>query len=155
MRSRSSRAAFVPIRRKRRRRGASWQIVVEREKSAQPAIDAYLPRLFSLQTIDERNDVVERAYAIAQKNGSPGTAATLRGMALRAASEDIAEDLEVPALVVSGGQDRVVSVEEARVIATAFPRGRLAVCDRSGHLPMLEEPGRVMEALAAWLDMAN
>jgi pimeloyl-ACP methyl ester carboxylesterase len=45
----------------------------------------------------------------------------------------------------------VVSMEEARAIARRLPKGRLAVCGESGHLPMLEEPELVTAALAEWL----
>jgi pimeloyl-ACP methyl ester carboxylesterase len=73
-------------------------------------------------------------------------------MALRASSEDIAEDLDVPMLMIGGASDCVVSVDEARAIAAEFPRGRLVLCEQSGHLPMLEEPQRVTDALESWLD---
>jgi pimeloyl-ACP methyl ester carboxylesterase len=42
-------------------------------------------------------------------------------------------------------------VADARSIAAAFPQGRLWLCERSGHLPMLEEPGAVTEALGQLL----
>ena len=44
-------------------------------------------------------------------NRSVGAAAALRGMALRASSEDIAEDLRVPMLMVAGGADAVVPLD--------------------------------------------
>lgn len=124
---------------------------VERDANPQAAIDAYLPRLFATETLERHADVVQRAYAIARENGPIGIAATLRGMALRASSEDIAQDLEIPALVVSGACDRVVSAEEARSIAETFRNGELVVCERSGHLPMIEEPQRVTNALCGWI----
>lgn len=127
---------------------------VDSEESSEPAIEAYLPRLFAPQTLEREPGVVQRAYAIARKNGPAGVAATLRGMALRASSEDIVEDLDIPALVVSGARDQVVGIEEARSIAQTFRRGEFVVCDRSGHLPMLEEPQCVTEALCAWIAAA-
>ena len=124
---------------------------VERECSIEPAIEAYLPRLLAAQTTANRPDVVERAYEISRQNAPTGIAASLRGMALRASSEDIAEDLDVPMLMIAGARDGVVSVDEARAIAAEFPRGRLVLCEQSGHLPMLEEPRRVTDRLESWL----
>jgi 3-oxoadipate enol-lactonase len=124
---------------------------VELEQSIEPAIAAYLPRLFAAENGIEREAVVRRAYALARQNGAKGAAATLRGMALRAASEDIAGDLDVPMVMVAGGLDRVLPVDEARAAAGSFPRGRFVTCASSGHLPMLEEPERVVEALEDWL----
>lgn len=124
---------------------------VERECSIEPVIEAYLPRLLAPRTLDEHPDVVERARAIAEQNGPVAAAASLRGMALRASSEDIAEELDIPMLMVGGGCDRVVGLDEARSIAARFPRGRLVLCEQSGHVPMLEEPGRLAGALESWL----
>jgi 3-oxoadipate enol-lactonase len=124
---------------------------VEREASAEPAVEAYLPRLFAPQTLVARRGAVEAAYAIARGNSPGGIAASLRGMALRAPSEDIAGDLDVPMLMVAGGRDQVLPIAEARADAAKFARGRLEVCEESGHLPTIEESSRVADLLEAWL----
>jgi pimeloyl-ACP methyl ester carboxylesterase len=124
---------------------------VEREDSIEPVIQTYVPKLLASETIAHRGDVVERAAQIARLNAPAGAAATLRGLAVRVSSEDIAEELDVPVLVVAGGADRVVSLDEARSVAKTFPHGKFSVCGDSGHLPMLEEPAGVADALAGWL----
>ena len=124
---------------------------VEREASIEPLIEAYLPRLLSAQTLEEKPKIVERAYKIARANAAPGMVATLRGIALRPSSEDIAEDLDLPVMVIAGGQDRVVPLEEAHAIAARFPHAAFVTCAQSGHLPMLEEPAFVTEVLGEWL----
>ena len=58
-------------------------------------------------------------------------------------------------VMVAGGLDSVIGMEEARAVAGSFPRGRLAVCEQSGHLPMMEEPARVQAALEEWLGAAG
>ncbi len=128
---------------------------VERENSTEPIIETYLPRLLAPRTFAERRDVVDRAYEIARQNAPAGSVATLRGMALRASAEDIVEDVDVPMLMIAGAHDRVVGIEEARSIAARFPQGRLVIGGESGHLPMLEEPSRVTDALESWLGTAN
>ncbi|MGA8575515.1 MAG: alpha/beta hydrolase, partial [Candidatus Cybelea sp.] len=133
---------------------ARWALAdrVERDASVEPVVEAYLPRMLAPHTLAEHPDIAGRAYQIARTNSAAGVAAALRGMALRSPSEDIAEDLGVPMLLVAGGSDRVVGIEEARSIVATFPRGHLVVCDESGHLPMMEEPERVTEALEGWLN---
>lgn len=123
----------------------------ERENSMEPIVEAYLPRLLCARSFAERRGVVDRAYNIARQNAPAGAAATLRGMALRACAQDIAEDLDVPMMMIAGARDGVLAIEEARSIAAQFPRGQLVVCNESGHLPMLEESRRVTEALEVWL----
>ena len=124
---------------------------IERESSIEPVIDAYLQRLFAPETFARDADLVERVREIARGIDPRGAAAMLRGMAARVASDDIAGDLEMPMLMVAGGRDAVISMEEARGIARAFPDGRLIACERSGHLPMLEEPMAVTAALEDFL----
>jgi 3-oxoadipate enol-lactonase len=124
---------------------------VDREGSIEPAIAAYLPRLLAAQTLAGRPEVVAHAYEIARQNAAPGASAALRGMALRAPSDDIAEDLGVPTLMVAGGCDRTLPVAQARADVERFARGRLVICSESGHLPMLEEASCVDGALEAWL----
>ena len=75
----------------------------------------------------------------------------LRGMAQRVASHDIAEDLTMPVLVVSGAADAVISREEAAQTVRAFPNAREVVLQRSGHLPMLEEPAELTAVLQEFL----
>jgi len=124
---------------------------VERDDSVQPAVEAYVPRLFAPQTLRERPNLVDRVREIASHIPPAGAAALLRGMSMRSSAEDVAPDLDMPACVVAGGCDQVVSTEEARAMAAAFPRGRIVVCEESGHLPMLEEPEALSGALAEWL----
>jgi 3-oxoadipate enol-lactonase len=123
----------------------------ERAGAIEPVVETYLPRLLARKTLAERHEVVERAYAIARQTSPAGAAATLRGMALRAPSDDIAADLDVPVLVIAGGRDQMVPIEESRDVARRFARGQIAECNESAHLPMLEEPDRVSDALAGWL----
>jgi pimeloyl-ACP methyl ester carboxylesterase len=127
---------------------------IELEESIEPVVESMLPRLFAPGTPAERPIVIERAYEIVRGNAPGGAAAALRGMALRSSAEDIAEDLDVPMVMVAGAQDATQSQEEAREIVGRFARGRLIVCRRSGHLPMMEEPEVVTQALRQWLKEA-
>jgi 3-oxoadipate enol-lactonase len=120
---------------------------LERENSIEPAVESYIPKLFSDKSLQENSEAVERARAIARSNSPRGAAAMLRGMAQRAESYDIAADLAMPVLIVAGAGDNVVPKAEAETIRAAFPAAHLTVMKKSGHLPMLEEPG----ALAAEL----
>ncbi|HEY5257136.1 MAG TPA: alpha/beta hydrolase [Candidatus Baltobacteraceae bacterium] len=123
---------------------------VEAEDSVDPAIAAFEARMFASESVADRPGLVELYRTIARHNRPKGLAAVLRGMAQRAPSDDIAQDLEMPILVFVGAHDAVLSIEEARATAGAFPHGRLAVAEHSGHMPMLEEPGTLIAALDAW-----
>ncbi|MHB8141446.1 MAG: alpha/beta fold hydrolase [Vulcanimicrobiaceae bacterium] len=124
---------------------------LECEGSVEPVVDAYLSRLFAPARFDADRRLVDDVAGLIRSNSSRGLAALLHAMAQRPSSEDIAADLAMPALVLAGEDDLVVSIEESRAIAAAFPAGRVQVCSNSGHLPMLEAPQATSAALAAFL----
>ena len=73
-----------------------------------------------------------------------------RGMALRDSAQDIATDITAPVLVVGGTYDPVVPKQETERMAGAFPAAQLVWMEASGHVPMLEEEGRLAEVLSAF-----
>lgn len=124
---------------------------LERERSVEPLVESMLPRLFGTPTGDIHPETMECAAQIVRDNNPVGAAAALRGMALRSSSEDIAEDVDVPVMIVAGARDRTLPLSEARGNALQFRNAGLVVCEQSGHLPMLEEPEHLTAALRSWL----
>ena len=72
-------------------------------------------------------------------------------MAARPDSTPQLARFEPPALVVAGRGDRIVPVAESEAMARAMPRAKLEIFDRSGHMPMLEEPERFRSAVRDFL----
>ncbi|MEF2977351.1 alpha/beta fold hydrolase [Subtercola sp. YIM 133946] len=60
-------------------------------------------------------------------------------------------DITVPALVLWGASDRIVTPEYGAVFAAAIPDARLTVIPDAGHLPHLEQPAPTFAALDAFL----
>ncbi|HEV7179173.1 MAG TPA: alpha/beta hydrolase [Candidatus Baltobacteraceae bacterium] len=122
----------------------------EAEASIAPIAQWYEPRL---RASGDEHDAVKSALIHATVNAIDprGAAAMLRGMAVRDAGDDIAGDLDLPVLVVAGGRDQLLPEAAARQTAAAFSRGEFLVCERSGHLPMLDEPVEIEQALARLL----
>lgn len=118
-------------------------------------VDEYVPRLFAASLLEKRSPLVNRAREIARQNSVTGAAAMLRGMAQRVDAYDIAQELEMPVLVVAGGADQVVGLGEAEEVRRAFPHATLRVLGRSGHLPMLEEPEALSDLLVDFMAAAG
>ncbi len=57
-----------------------------------------------------------------------------------------------PTLLVWGLEDTVTPIEQARTLAGLLPQARLTELERVGHIPHLEAPAAVAEALGVFLD---
>ncbi|MDF2444341.1 MAG: hypothetical protein JWR01_2544 [Subtercola sp.] len=60
-------------------------------------------------------------------------------------------DVEVPALVVWGEADRIADPDYGRTFAAAIPGARFELLLGTGHVPQLETPGLLLEALRAFV----
>jgi pimeloyl-ACP methyl ester carboxylesterase len=64
---------------------------------------------------------------------------------------DRLDALTLPALVIWGERDRVVSPHYGELLRDALPDGRLLLLPEAGHVPMAEQPGVVAEAVVKLL----
>jgi 3-oxoadipate enol-lactonase len=120
---------------------------IEETGSIQPVVDAYLYELLAPESVTQNPALVERLREMLSRTQPAGAAEMLRGMAERVAADDIAGDLDMPVVVIGGSLDALIPAAKTREAAAAFPRGRLVICEGSGHMPMLENPGCVTAAL--------
>lgn len=123
----------------------------ERDDRIDAIADSYIPRQFASSLLEKRSPIIDRARAIARQNSAAGAAAMLRGMAQRADAYDIAEELDMPVMIVAGAADQIVGLAEAEEMRRAFPHADLRVLGRSGHLPMLEEPEALNDLLLGFM----
>jgi len=65
--------------------------------------------------------------------------------------EDRLAEIEAPALLVWGRDDRITPLEVAERFRALLPDSRLTLLPRCGHAPMLEQPDAFNEAVAEWL----
>jgi 3-oxoadipate enol-lactonase/4-carboxymuconolactone decarboxylase len=76
------------------------------------------------------------------------------GAAEAIAAADLTADthsLRLPTLVIVGDQDLATAVASAEALAAAIPGARLVVLPDAAHIPTVEHPGAVSEAIAAFL----
>lgn len=62
------------------------------------------------------------------------------------------EAIDVPALVVWGSNDQLISVHAGSRAAQQFPNGELVVLERTGHIPMEERPEELLQAMIPFLE---
>ncbi len=61
-------------------------------------------------------------------------------------------EVDRPALLIWGQQDRVTPPSFGRRLAAALPRARFVVIDRAGHFPMIEQARRFSALVRDFLD---
>ncbi|WGH79459.1 alpha/beta fold hydrolase [Jannaschia ovalis] len=74
-----------------------------------------------------------------------------KALAGRADRRETLRGVAVPSLVLCGREDALCPLHRHEMMAELIPGARLVVIDGAGHLPTLERPEAVSDALAAWL----
>jgi len=72
---------------------------------------------------------------------------SLKGMAERSDANLWLPSIKVPAVVVAGLKDQLVPLERAQTMAQMLSKGWLVEVPDAGHMPMLEKPQAVIDAL--------
>ena len=111
-----------------------------------PVIEAMLPRLLAPQTLAKRPEVAAAVRALMEVAPREGIAASLRGMALRADSNELLPRVGVPTLVVVGEHDAISSPTEMAGIAQAIPGARFTQLPAAGHMTTHEAPAELARA---------
>lgn len=62
-------------------------------------------------------------------------------------------EIQVPTLVISGAQDRIVPVENSQRLAQDIPGAQLVVIENCGHLPQEECPAAFLAAINDFLEI--
>ena len=116
------------------------------ERGLTAIADVAMRRLFSAE-FQERNPAVlaeRRARFIETRLGVfRGACEALAGLDLR----DAVRGLEIPALVMVGEQDEATPPAMARELASLLPDARLLELPGCAHVPQLQAPDTVFEAM--------
>ena len=113
---------------------------LESDKNAGVLLEELLPRLVGPTTMRQRALVYGRVRGLVQSTPPAAAAWALRAMAARPDSVAALADVRVPALVVHGDEDEIITEDDARTMAGALPNAEFTVIPGSGHLTAIEQP---------------
>jgi pimeloyl-ACP methyl ester carboxylesterase len=124
---------------------------------ARAAIESVMPKIVSEHTRKNQPGRVAEAHNIMQANQPEALARALEGMALRADSEPMLRNIEVPTLIVHGEDDTTIPPGEGQIMARGIRGSRIKMLAQSGHLSNLENPdgfnrvlGEFLQQLPPW-----
>jgi pimeloyl-ACP methyl ester carboxylesterase len=133
---------------KRLQRNQSAEVIAQ-EGIANVAF-SMMGTLFSSH-VEGSSEMAQRVYDIMLNTSPVGMAGALRGMANRPASTDLVANLSVPALIIAGTEDKIISREVIEAMANSVPGSSVVWVEGVGHLPMIEKPGATTAALRQFL----
>ena len=93
--------------------------------------------------------VVNQSHALISQCDPMGLIGSLQGMADRDDKTDVLQKIKVPALAVAGEDDRITDYAESQAMAAAICEGTFIGMPSVGHMPMLENPNMLGQALCA------
>ncbi|WP_040952236.1 alpha/beta fold hydrolase [Gorillibacterium massiliense] len=119
-----------------------------REQGISVFVEGLVPKLFAPDHLNSMPDKVQRALAIGRGTDPGAAAATQEGMRRRPDRNAVLQDAQVPVLLVSGGQDKIVPTEKTFSVEGDGVTCTLLVS--SGHMSMYEAPEQLAEAIKAF-----
>ncbi|NNJ11702.1 alpha/beta hydrolase [Chloroflexales bacterium ZM16-3] len=110
-----------------------------------------LPTLLAAPLIHRLPDAAALAIGVADLTAMDALAA-MEGASSQGDPlvKQVASLAAMPALVLSGRQDRIFSPSSTATLANALPYARLTIIDECGHVPMAEQPEICYQELTAF-----
>lgn len=132
------------------RAGRDAAIATAREEGAEAIATAMAGKLFAESAEPEVREALTARMAATPVEG---IVAALGAMRDRADSTGLLPTLgNLPVLVIVGEEDRLTPPDAARRMVAAIPEAELVVVEGAGHVPPVERPATVNEALQRFLD---
>ncbi|MEQ6890271.1 alpha/beta fold hydrolase [Halomonas sp. CS7] len=116
-----------------------------------PLLPAIVGLMFGATSRRVNRPLVNEWRARFAENHVPSMLFCLEALIQRDSMLDRLHEIQVPALVLVGKEDRSLPVALSRRIHERLPDSIFMVIPEAGHLATLEQPGRVNEAIAGFL----
>lgn len=107
-----------------------------------------------VSTLTPRAELVQPITDLILRTHPAGIVGALKGMAERHDLTGILSSVHVPAVVIAGTDDQLLSMERSEMMAQMLPKGWLVKVPGTGHMLMMEEPAQIADALRQVIKMA-
>lgn len=122
------------------------------ERGTEPFIDSMIPKLFGKTTIDTRPDLVEQAKRMMLRMSAGDVAQVQRGMAERPDSVPTLKTINVPTLILIGGEDTLSTVADGELMRQNIAGSEFKVIPKAGHYAPWEQSAEVGRLLRQFAD---
>ena len=99
------------------------------------------------KTMQDRPAIAEFVRGIVSEATPEGVIGAQLAMATRQDASPMLAHIRIPTVIIHGLADTIIPEAEARKMAAAIPKARFIGVDDAAHLPSLEQPAIVGDAL--------
>lgn len=117
-------------------------------------VESLLPKLLGPATHAELPEVVQAVREIGLAQKPEAIVAALQALRDRPDAAPGLVGIRVPTLVAVGQDDALTPPDEARKLVAGIAGAKLAIIEKAGHLPNLEQPRDFNDVLMAFLVLA-
>lgn len=86
------------------------------------------------------SQIQEFLLNIMRRQNASGMASALRGMAVRQDTSEFLAQSNLPILIISGSEDKIISSEQSIAMSRLAKNSTLVILENTGHLSSLEKP---------------
>ncbi len=122
------------------------------ERGTEPFFQTMVQRVLSPTTRETRPDLADGALRMMRKMSPQDVAQVQCGMAERSDSVETLKTINVPTLIVTGDEDAMTGVNEAKLMRQHISGSEMKVIARAGHYSPWEQPGEAGKILRQFLD---
>lgn len=121
-------------------------------KGIEPFIDKFLLVAFSEDFIKKESLKIEEIKNTIMNSSSIGIKGALLAMASRVDTTKSLKDIDIPVLLISAENDKIISPDIMAQMANSIKKSTLVCLSGSGHMSMLEKPDEFNTALRRFLE---
>lgn len=127
------------------------QMAIARDQGSAVIADAVLTGMLGKTTRAGRPEIVNAVHRMISAAPVEGVIGALQAMIDRPDSTSTLPTIDVPVLVVTGDEDAIIPIEEARSMQAAIRGSSLEIIAGAGHLSNLERPAAFNHVVSEFL----
>ena len=126
-------------------------IEVARTRGSGAVADGQITGMIGKTTREKRPGMIDEVHRMLESASVEGIVGALEAMMARVDSTPTLATIDVPTLVVVGGEDVLTPKSESEIIHEAIRNSRLEVIEQAGHVSNLERPSAFNHVLSEFL----
>ena len=129
------------------------QVLVEvaRTRGSAAVADGQITGMLGKTTREKRPAMIDEVHRMLASASVEGIVGALEAMMARADSTEMLQTIDVPTLVIVGGEDALIPRSEGDILHDAIRGSRLEVIEQAGHVSNMERPAAFNHVLSEFL----